>query len=170
MKNKFSYLLSFLTASLFYWISVSSSVAAPLVSIGDNTDIFFNGSSSLRWASNIFRDEENEESDSSWIISPGLEVNVGRGITNADFTASEFFDIDLAGSCFDNSNLSGAKFRDANLTNTSFKDCDLKDVSFYEVYFDHTDFSASDLTGVQFNNCEGSISIDGDLCSPADFA
>ncbi len=93
MKNKFPFLLSFLTASLFYWISVSSSVAAPLVSIGDNTDIYFNGSSSLRWASNIFRNEENEESDLSWTISPGLEVNLGRGISNADFTVITRYDI-----------------------------------------------------------------------------
>ncbi len=93
MKNKFPYLLSFLTASLLYSISVSSSVAAPLVSIGDNTDIYFNGSSSLRWASNIFRNEENEESDLSWTISPGLEVNLGRGISNADFTVITRYDI-----------------------------------------------------------------------------
>ena len=93
MKNKFPFLLSFLTASLFYWISVSSSVAAPLVSIGDNTDIYFNGSSSLRWASNIFRNEQDEESDLSWTISPGLEVNLGRGISNADFTVITRYDI-----------------------------------------------------------------------------
>jgi hypothetical protein len=93
MKNKFPFLLSFLTASLFYWISVSSSVAAPLVSIGDNTDIYFNGSSSLRWASNIFRNEEDEESDLSWTISPGLEVNLGRGISNADLTVITRYDI-----------------------------------------------------------------------------
>ena len=93
MKNKFPFLLSFLTASLFYWISASSSVAAPLVSIGDNTDIYFNGSSSLRWASNIFRNEEDEESDLSWTISPGLEVNLGRGISNADFTVITRYDI-----------------------------------------------------------------------------
>ena len=93
MKNNVAFLLSILTASLFYWTGVSTSVAAPLVSIGENTDIFFNGSSSLRWASNIFRDEENEESDSSWIISPGFEVNVGRGITNADFSVITRYDI-----------------------------------------------------------------------------
>ncbi len=93
MKKKFPFLLSFLTASLFYLTSVSSSVAAPLVSIGDNTDIYFNGSSSLRWASNIFRNEQNEESDLSWTISPGLEVNLGRGITNADFTVITRYDI-----------------------------------------------------------------------------
>ena len=93
MKNKFPFPLSFLTVSLFYWISAPSSVAAPFVSIGDNTDIYFNGSSSLRWASNIFRNEEDEESDLSWTISPGLEINLGRGITNADFTVITRYDI-----------------------------------------------------------------------------
>ena len=93
MKNKFPFPLSFLTVSLFYWISAPSSVAAPFVSIGDNTDIYFNGSSSLRWASNIFRNEEDEESDLSWTISPGLEVNLGRGISNADFTVITRYDI-----------------------------------------------------------------------------
>ena len=93
MINKHPFLLSFLTASLFYWISASSSVAAPLVSIGDNTNIYFNGSSSIRWASNIFRNEENEVSDRYWTISPGLETNIGRGISNADFTIITRYDI-----------------------------------------------------------------------------
>ena len=93
MKNKFPFPISFLTLCLFCWISAPSSVAAPLVSIGDNTDIYFNGSSSLRWASNIFRNEENEESDLSWTISPGLEINIGRGISNADFTVITRYDI-----------------------------------------------------------------------------
>ena len=93
MKNNSPFLLYFLTVSLFYWISASSSVAAPFVSIGDNTDIYFNGSSSLRWASNIFRNEGDEESDLSWTISPGLEINIGRGISNADFTVITRYDI-----------------------------------------------------------------------------
>ena len=93
MKNKRPFLLSFLVSSLVYWISATSSVAAPLVSIGNNTDIYFNGSSSIRWASNIFRNEENEESDIYWTISPGFEVNVGRGISNADLTIITRYDI-----------------------------------------------------------------------------
>ncbi|MDA9592046.1 outer membrane beta-barrel protein [bacterium] len=86
MKNPLLLLLHCLAASLSFWICTSSVVAAPLVSIGDNTDIFFNGSSSLRWSSNLFRNENNEESDTSWIVSPGFEINVGRGISNADLT------------------------------------------------------------------------------------
>ena len=93
MKKKFPFHISFLTVSLFYWISAPSSVAAPFVSIGNNTDIYFNGSSSLRWASNTFRNEEDEDPDLSWTISPGLEINIGRGITNADFTVITRYDI-----------------------------------------------------------------------------
>ena len=93
MKNKHRFLLSFLTSSLFYWISASNTVAAPLVSIGDNTDIYFNGSSSLRWTSNIFRNEDNEESDRYWTVSPGLEINIGRGISNGDLTIITRYDI-----------------------------------------------------------------------------
>jgi hypothetical protein len=63
------------------------------VSIGDNTDIFFNGSSSLRWSSNLFRNENDEDPDSSWTVSPGFEINVGRGISNADLTVVTRYDI-----------------------------------------------------------------------------
>jgi hypothetical protein len=93
MKNTFPSLFSFLIASLSYWTGASSAMAAPLVSIGDNTDIFFNGSSSLRWSSNLFRNENDEDPDSSWTVSPGFEINVGRGISNADLTVVTRYDI-----------------------------------------------------------------------------
>ncbi|MFL2832567.1 MAG: outer membrane beta-barrel protein [Coraliomargaritaceae bacterium] len=93
MKNTFPFLFSFLIASLSYWIGASSAIAAPLVSIGDNTDIFFNGSSSLRWSSNLFRNENDEDSDLSWIVSPGFEINLGRRISNADLTVITRYDI-----------------------------------------------------------------------------
>jgi len=93
MKNPLLLLLYSSAASLLSLICSSSVVAAPLVSIGDNTDIFFNGSSSLRWSSNLFRSEDNEESDSSWIVSPGFEINVGRGISNADLTIVTRYDV-----------------------------------------------------------------------------
>lgn len=88
---KRSKLLAFLLTAI-----VGSSVnvsAAPLVSIGDNTDVFFNGSSSLRWTSNLFRDENVEEDDLIWTLSPGFEVNVGRGLSNADFSVITRYDI-----------------------------------------------------------------------------
>jgi outer membrane protein assembly factor BamA len=93
MKSKTHLLLQYTTAGLLSWIISSSATAAPLVSIGDNTDIFFNGSSSLRWSSNIFSDAGNEESDVSWTVSPGFEINVGRGVSNADLTVITRYDV-----------------------------------------------------------------------------
>lgn len=74
--------------------------AAPLVSIGDNTDVFFNGSSSLQWSSNVFRDEDDEEDDLLWTLSPGFEVKFGRGLSNLDlsmvtrYEIRRYFDLD----------------------------------------------------------------------------
>jgi len=93
MKNKQLCLFSIISAGLFLQTLQTTASAAPLVSIGDNADIFFNGSSSLRWTSNIFRDENNEESDLSWTLSPGFELNVGRGVSNADFSVITRYDI-----------------------------------------------------------------------------
>ncbi len=90
MKNKPLYLLSFIFLGLFLQARVS---AAPLISIGDNTDVFFNGSSSLRWSSNIFRNEDDEVDDLVWTLSPGFEINVGRGVSNADLSIITRYDI-----------------------------------------------------------------------------
>ena len=93
MKSKTHLLLKCITAGLLSLIIASSVMGAPLVSIGNNADIFFNGSSSLRWSSNIFSDADNEESDLSWTVSPGFEINVGRGVSNADLTVITRYDV-----------------------------------------------------------------------------
>ena len=93
MKSKAHLLLKCITAGLLSLIIASSVMGAPLVSIGNNADIFFNGSSSLRWSSNIFSDADNEESDLSWTVSPGFEINVGRGVSNADLTVITRYDV-----------------------------------------------------------------------------
>jgi hypothetical protein len=67
--------------------------SSPLVSIGDNVDVFFNGSSSLRWTSNVFRDEDQEVDDIIWTVTPGFDINVGRGLSNADFSIITRYDI-----------------------------------------------------------------------------
>lgn len=90
MKNKHFCVLSLISTNLFL---LSAGSASPLVSIGDNTDIYFNGSSSLRWTSNVFRDEDKEVDDLMWTISPGFEVNVGRGLSNADLSIVTRYDI-----------------------------------------------------------------------------
>ena len=67
--------------------------AAPLVSIGDSVDVFFNGSSSLEWQSNVFSDETNEVDDFKYTVSPGFEVNVGRGLSNLDLSIITRYDV-----------------------------------------------------------------------------
>jgi hypothetical protein len=67
--------------------------ASPLVTIGDNTDVYFNGSSSLRWSSNVYLNETNEEEDLSWTVSPGFKVNVGRGLSSAELGVITRYDI-----------------------------------------------------------------------------
>jgi hypothetical protein len=55
----------------------STGMSSPLVSVGQNTDIFFNSSVSLRHNSNIYRVENNTTSDLLTIFSPGVEVRYG---------------------------------------------------------------------------------------------
>lgn len=86
--------LSLLAAlALLLTASIKDSYGSPLVSIGDNADIFFSGSSSIRTSSNIFRNEDGEVSDLLWILSPGFELNVGRGLSNADLSVITSYDI-----------------------------------------------------------------------------
>jgi hypothetical protein len=80
---------SFVLAALFL---PAFSQASPLVSIGDNTDVFFTGSSSWQWTSNLFRDETDEVKDLIWTVSPGFEVNIGRGVSNADLSIITRYD------------------------------------------------------------------------------
>lgn len=81
-----------LISSLFASLTQLSS-ASPLVSIGDNADLFFNGSSGLQWSSNVFRDDEDEVDDLMWSLSPGFELNLGRGVSNADLSVITRYEI-----------------------------------------------------------------------------
>ena len=67
--------------------------ASPLYSVGDNLDIFFDGSSSLRWSSNVFRDDSNEVDDLIWTVKPGFEFNFGRGASNADLVLGASYEV-----------------------------------------------------------------------------
>jgi hypothetical protein len=67
--------------------------AAPLVSIGDNVDVFFNGSSSVQWQSNVFYDEKDERDDVTFKVSPGFEINVGRGPSDLDLSIITRYEI-----------------------------------------------------------------------------
>tara|TARA_B100001971_G_scaffold215012_1_gene256403 strand:- start:9800 stop:11059 length:1260 start_codon:yes stop_codon:yes gene_type:complete len=92
MKNKQICLFSLLSSGLLLQSATSVS-ASPLVSIGDNAAIFFKGSSSLRWVSNVFRDETDEVEDLVWTVSPGFKLDLGHGASNADFSVTTRYDI-----------------------------------------------------------------------------
>lgn len=72
---------------------IQPATAAPLVSIGDNTDIFFIGSTSLKSSSNVFRDENDEQDELIWSFIPGFELNLGRGASNADLNVVTRYEI-----------------------------------------------------------------------------
>ena len=52
--------------------------AAPLLSLGDSIDVFFDGGATVRHESNVLRANTNEQSDTLFIFSPGFEVIAGR--------------------------------------------------------------------------------------------
>ena len=86
----FRRLLTLIFANAFI---ISIMCASPLVSIGDNADIYFDGSSTARWTSNVFLTDENEVDDFIYILSPGFEFNVGRNVSNADLSIVTRYDI-----------------------------------------------------------------------------
>lgn len=67
--------------------------ASPLISIGDNAEIYFDGSSTARWTSNVFLTDENEVDDFLYLLSPGFEFNLGRDSSNADLSILTRYDI-----------------------------------------------------------------------------
>ena len=78
-----------LLAKIFVFVQ---SHASPFVSIGDIADVYFSGSSSARWTSNVFRDETDETEDLVYTVSPGFELNFGRGTTNMDLILISSYD------------------------------------------------------------------------------
>lgn len=67
---------AFWLTSLLVFPFVTPSAGA-LVTIGEQTDLYFNGSATVRVDDNIFLSDDNEESDTIFILSPGLELNIG---------------------------------------------------------------------------------------------
>ena len=74
-------------------LTISLLQASPLVSIGDNAEIYFDGSSTARWTSNVFLTDRNEVEDFLYILSPGFEFNLGRDASNADLSIVTRYDI-----------------------------------------------------------------------------
>lgn len=67
--------------------------AAPMVSVGNNMDIFFNGSAGLQMNDNLALDESNELDDFVFNLKPGVEFVLGRGQTNAELSVLYQYDI-----------------------------------------------------------------------------
>ena len=90
LKNRVKRIFALIVANIFI---ISTMRATPLVSIGDNADIYFDGSSTARWTSNVFLTDLNEVDDFVYILSPGFEFNVGRDVSNADLSIITRYDI-----------------------------------------------------------------------------
>ncbi|MGJ8638189.1 MAG: outer membrane beta-barrel protein [Opitutaceae bacterium] len=93
MKTNKSLILSSSFAFAGVLAAPFTSWASPLVSVGDNVDIFFNGKTSVTSDTNIFRAEGGEVDDLVWTVSPGFDINFGRGQSNAAFSVSTRYDI-----------------------------------------------------------------------------
>ncbi|MGB0263654.1 MAG: outer membrane beta-barrel protein [Opitutales bacterium] len=66
--------------------------ASAFISIGDGTEIYLNSTASVRSNSNVFRQASDEESDVVATVSPGFELNSGRG-TDLNITVRTRYDI-----------------------------------------------------------------------------
>jgi hypothetical protein len=82
-----------LSASASMLSSAAWLQASPLFSVDTGVDVFFDGSSSLRWSSNVFRDAGDEVDDLLWTVTPGFEVDFGRGASNADFVVGASYEV-----------------------------------------------------------------------------
>ena len=74
--------------------------ASAFISIGDSAEIYIDADVSARASSNLFRsDSKNEQEDVVVMVSPGLELIVGRGTdlsitVNANYDISRYQDFD----------------------------------------------------------------------------
>ncbi len=90
MNTKTSILLAPLALAM---LAPAPAQSSPLISVGDKVDIYTNSSATARWQSNLFRDEKDEEDEFVVVLSPGLEINFGRGVSNMDLTIFTSYDI-----------------------------------------------------------------------------
>ena len=88
MQNEFRRIMKissyFVLISSLLSIALNVAHSSPLVAIGDYGNVFFDGSSSLVWQSNIFYDEDNEKDEFMWVMYPGFEANTGNKVSVFD--------------------------------------------------------------------------------------
>ena len=80
-------------ASLIIVFAVPQSYGAPLVTIGDLGTISFAGNTTIKWDSNIFRQEANEVTDTALTFTPGFNAVLGKNATDLDIGLSTSYDI-----------------------------------------------------------------------------
>lgn len=81
-----------LTSLLIAFAALHSN-GAPLVSIGDLGTISFAGKTTVKWDSNIFRQEANEVTDTVLVFTPGFNAVLGKNATDLDIGLSTSYDI-----------------------------------------------------------------------------
>lgn len=84
-------------------LNLSSSMvqSSPLVSVDDYLNLYFDGSSALVWQSNIFYDDQDEENELMLVMSPGLEANIGSGLSGFEATIKGSYEIQRFEELFD---------------------------------------------------------------------
>ena len=76
------------------------SQASAFISIGDSAEIYLDADASVRSSTNLFRnDSSNEQDEVVVVVSPGLELIVGRGTdisltVNASYVISRYQDFE----------------------------------------------------------------------------
>lgn len=66
--------------------------AAPVIGFGENSNVVWRLGGAIQHNDNIFLDSTNEESDTIWVFSPGVELHFGREPSNANVNISYVHD------------------------------------------------------------------------------
>ncbi len=95
-RNLYIFILSSLAP-----LALGANYSSPLIVAGDYVNVFFDGSSSLLWYSNVFFDDENEVEE--WVLKvyPGLEANLSNQASGFDASIRANYEIQRFEELFD---------------------------------------------------------------------
>ena len=81
-------------AAIFvHWVSNPVYGGSPLYSFNEFANLYFDGAVNVLWDSNIFRDEDSEEGDVTYVFSPGLELVIGSSSSKSQAIVRTNYDI-----------------------------------------------------------------------------
>ncbi len=69
-------------------VSTTALLSSPMLSIGEHADLYAQVSGSVAYTDNLTLDESNELDDFRFIVTPGVLLEVGRGLTNLNGSLS----------------------------------------------------------------------------------